>query len=84
MVHGESSMKLDFREAAPVKVTDFSHNIWQKNTRSIHLIRQLFRLFASWAVSPERKQNCTKPMKSKIAAFRIYPKYCKRKQASPV
>lgn len=24
MVLGESSMKLDFREAAPVKVTDFS------------------------------------------------------------
>lgn len=33
MVHGESSMKLDFWEAAPVKVTDFG----QRETRGAHL-----------------------------------------------
>lgn len=33
MVHGESGMKLDFWEAAPVKVTDFS----QRETRGAHL-----------------------------------------------
>lgn len=33
MVHGESSMKLDFWEAAPVKVTDFG----QRETWGAHL-----------------------------------------------
>lgn len=27
-----------------MKVTDFSHSIWQKNSRSIHLTGQLWRL----------------------------------------
>lgn len=80
MVHGESSMKLDFREAAPVKVTGFSQKIWQKSTRNIHLIGCLFEALASWVVNLERKQ---KLLKSKTAAFRIYLS-CRRKQLSPV
>lgn len=60
-MHGESSMKLDFREAAPVKVTDFSHNIWQKNMRSILPWRTaLETFFASQAVNLEKRQKCTK------------------------
>lgn len=55
-------MKLDFREAAPVKVTDFSHNIWQKNMRSISPRRTALEtfFFASWAVNLEKRQKCTK------------------------
>lgn len=48
MGHGESSMKLDFREAAPVKVTGFSQNLFveEKTMRSIHL-GHLFEAFVS-------------------------------------
>ncbi len=67
-----------------MKVTDFSQNIWQKNTRNIHLRGHLFEAFASWAVNLERKQTSIKQLKSKSPAFRIYLKHCGRKQVSPV
>lgn len=67
-----------------MKVTDFSQNVCQKNTRNIHLIGHLFEAFASWAVSLERKQKSTKQLKSKSPAVRIQLKYCRREQGSPV